>query len=251
MSDSIGSISFRFTVVDFAADLGQNCSYIQPADIIISRQLLAEQDAFLDRIIPGPVARLAEHVLTQASPTSDSMSPAAAGVEVILRTHNTGGSDSQVRPSAAGEGLEVVCAQAADQPFVWTVEAAQPLPTQDGAAVGRYTFHIRSGLTPSAYLVCDDMGNIDNGAGEAPRSTAGTWRIVAVQVDDVLSDGKALTGQAIPVAFRLQYRSADVSSRGKGHDKWLASVGDGGRLGLRDLEGESQDFLFDISPVKS
>lgn len=71
-----------------------------------------------------------------------------------------------------------------------------------------------------------------------------------MQVEDGHSDGKAVAGQAIPVAFRLQYRSADVSSRSKGHGKWLASVGDEGRLGLRDLEDESQDFLFDISPVQ-
>lgn len=65
--------------------------------------------------------------------------------------------------------------------------------------------------------------------------------------------GKAVAGAAIPVAFRLQYRSAiiaDGSSRGsnnRSHGKWLATNGE--RLSLRDLDEESHDFLFDVSPV--
>lgn len=62
-------------------------------------------------------------------------------------------------------------------------------------------------------------------------------------------NGKATAGAAIPVAFRLQYCSASVSG-GKSHGKWLASMGDGGRLSLRELEEESVEFLFDISPVE-
>lgn len=235
--------------------LTQDCdgSYIHPSDVTTARQLLAEQDAFLDRVIPKSVVRLAERVLT-ASPTGDNDS--SAGVEVTIQTHTAGGS-REVRPSA-GEGSEIVCpgsneAEQQQRPFVWTLEAAEPVPKEDGDAVGRYTFHIRnSGSTssPSAsptYLGCNDKGDIINVTSSTRPS--GTWRIATMQIEAHHLNGMAAAGAAIPVAFRLQYRSADMSG-GKSHGKWLAPMGDGGRLGLRELEGESPEFLFDISPVE-
>lgn len=248
-----------------------NCSYIHPSDVTIARQLLAEQDAFLDRVVPATVARLSECVLTSSS-SSTTSSPA---VKTTLRPYNN--ADREVRPSTS-EGSEVVICTGsssssnnkADQnrPFVWTLEAAQPLP-RDGDAVGRYTFRIRSGpsstsssSSPPTYLECDDEGEVVNvTTGDA--SSSGTWRIAAVQVQDRQrngngsGNGKAVAGSGarmgVPVAFRLQYRSAD-GSRGKSHGKWLASTAadekeEGARLGLRELEEQSQDLLFDINPV--
>lgn len=196
--------------------------------------------------MPSPVVRLAERVLTAASPTCGG-SDSAAGVEVTIQTR-TG---REVRPSA-GEGPEVIRAgsnQGGDEqqrrPFVWRLEAAGPLPKEDGDAVGRYTFHIRSG--GSAYLGCDDQGDMVNVA--SGRRPSGTWRIAAVQVEDeARRHGKAAAaGTAMAVAFRLQYRSADG---GRGDGKWLAWGGDDGRLGVsKEVEGDGQASLFDIRPV--
>lgn len=165
-------------------------------------------------------------------------------MKVTLRTYNAG---HEIRLSAEGSD-GIVCAgssQVDQHPFIWSLECAQPLP-KDGDAVGRYTFRIRSeSSTTPTYLGCDDTGDIKSVTEET-----GTWRIAAVQVEDQPHpNGKAAAGAAIPVAFRLQYRSADVSG-GKGHGKWLASGPDGARLGLRTLEDESQDFLVDISVVE-
>lgn len=198
--------------------------------------------------MPSPVVRLAERVLTAASPTCGD-SDAPAGVAVIIQTR-TG---REVRPSA-GEGPEVICAggnggeeQQQRRPFVWRLEAAGPLPKEDGDAVGRYTFHLRSG--GPAHLGCDDQGDMVHVASEGRPS--GTWRIAAVQVEEDArrhgGKGKAAPGAAMAVAFRLQYRRADG---GRGDGKWLAWGGDDGRLGvLKEVEGDGQASLFDIRPV--
>lgn len=215
----------------------------------MARQLLAEQDAFLDRIVPSPVARLAELVL---APSSTEESSSFAGTRVTIHPHAKE-SDHHMRPSP-DQGSQVVCADKAD-PFVWTLEAAQALPTRDGDAVGRSSFYIRGGTSsscsPATYLECDDKGAVVARGGDASGARSGTWKIAVVQLGDVWAGGKAVAGAATPVAFRMQY--CDANTKATGHGKWLALVGTGdggGYLGLRDAEEETHQLMFDMRPAR-